>query len=262
MPGIAANGQQLYHEIHGQGDALLCVMGLGGDVSGWAGVLPAWSERLSVVVFDNRDAGRSSYADSEYEVADMAADTIALADALGLERFHLLGMSLGGAIAQEMALALGDRVLSLTLCVSYAGGGRWLRDRARLEVAALDCRSEEALVDEMMLLTLSEETYEQASLIAYQRQLILSYPHRQRREGFVRQLLASSRHDASARLGSLTVPTHVIGAERDLLVPVWKSHQLAALIPHAKLTVIPGSGHALNVERPAELADAVLGFLP
>jgi pimeloyl-ACP methyl ester carboxylesterase len=240
---------------------MLCVNGLGSDSSGWLGQLPLWSEHYRTIVFDNRDVGRSQYVEDDYDVAALAADALALADVLGLERFHPVGISLGGAIAQEMALTAPERIATLTLIVSFAGAGRWMRERARIEEAALPHTSDEALVDQLMLLTLSEAAYEQSSQIAYLRDLILTYPHRQRRDGFVRQLRASVTHEARDRLALLRCPTHVIGAEHDLLVPVWHARELAALIGGAELTIVEGSGHAVNTERPGELAELVHGFV-
>jgi 3-oxoadipate enol-lactonase len=261
LPTARANGHDLYYEIHGAGEPLLCVMGLGSDSSGWALELPSWSSRYRTVVFDNRDCGRSSYAADDYTVREMAADTIALADALGLDRFHLLGLSLGGAIAQEVALACPKRVATLMLCVSYAGVGRWGRERVRLEEQALAGKSDQQLIEELMLITMSERTYEEPGHVQYMKNLILSYPHRQRREGYLRQLRASVTHDARDRLSALQTPTHVIGAERDLLVPIWNSHELADLIPGASLSVIEGAPHSVNVECPSELTALVLEFL-
>jgi 3-oxoadipate enol-lactonase len=261
MPYADLAGLRLYYEIHGDGEALVCVMGLGADATAWDLQVPEFAQHFRTVVFDNRDVGRSSYVDRPYGVRDMADDTIALADALDLERFHLLGLSMGGAIAQEVALAIPDRVLTLTLCVSYAGTGRWVLERARLENETMNQKSDEQLIDDQMLRSFSEAMYDQASRIAYIRKLMLSYPHRQRREGYVRQLAASSNHEARERLSALTMPVHVIGAEHDMRAPVWKSRELAELIPGARLSIVPGAGHAVNIERPAELAALVLGFL-
>ena len=97
MPITEANGQTLYYEIHGEGEPLLCVMGLSADVLAWTLQIPAFSAGHLTIVFDNRDVGRSSMADGPYEIADMARDTLALADALELDSFHLLGASMGGA---------------------------------------------------------------------------------------------------------------------------------------------------------------------
>src|SRR2546423_8605311 len=130
MPTIEANGQTLYYEVHGEGEPLLCVMALSADTQTWALQVPAFSARHRTVIFDNRDAGQSSMADGDYEISDMARDALALADALELDSFHLLGVSMGGAIAQEMALAAPERLRTLTLAVTFAAGSAWARKLA------------------------------------------------------------------------------------------------------------------------------------
>jgi pimeloyl-ACP methyl ester carboxylesterase len=116
-------------------------------------------------------------------------------------------------------------------------------------------------VDELMLLTLSEAFYEDARAVDLLRKVMLSNPNPQDPEAFARQLAASSRHDTSARLGSLHMPVLVIGAEYDVLVPVWKAREVAGLIPGARLTVLEGAPHGLNVERAEEFNAAVLDFI-
>src|SRR5215218_7427399 len=106
-------------------------MGLAADTLSWALQVPAFGARHRTVIFDNRDVGQSSLADGDYAPVDMAGDALALADSLRLERFHLLGVSMGGAIAQEIALAVPERLLTLTLAVSWAGGGQWGRAWSR-----------------------------------------------------------------------------------------------------------------------------------
>jgi 3-oxoadipate enol-lactonase len=125
MPTIEANGHTLYYELHGEGEPLVCVMGLSADTVTWTLQLPAFSARHRTLIFDNRDVGRSSLADGPYEIAHMARDTLALADALELDTFHVLGVSMGGAIAQEMALAAPGRVRTLTLAVTFPAGGAY-----------------------------------------------------------------------------------------------------------------------------------------
>jgi 3-oxoadipate enol-lactonase len=262
MPYADCNGQRLYYEVHGEGEPLLCVMGLGVDTLGWTLQVPAWSQHFRTIVFDNRDVGRSSQAEGDYEVTDMAADALALADALELDSFHLVGLSMGGAIAQEMALAAPDRIRTLTLCVTFAGGGRWGREQARIWAQrAIDYSREEAL-DELLLLCLSEATYENEALVSFLRAQMLQNPNPQTPQAFVRQLTATSRHETRERLGELrTMPVHVIGAGRDVLLPVWKSTEIAELIPGAKLTVLEGAAHGVNLERAEEFNAAVLDFL-
>ena len=261
MPELEANGQTIYYEEHGDGEPLLCVMGLATDAVAWIPQLKAFSARHRTVVFDNRDVGRSSQASGDYEIADMARDTLALADGLELDSFHLLGLSMGGAIAQELALAAPQRLRTLTLAVSYARAGAWARKHGELWIDRARRMSREQRVDELMLLTMSEEFFEDTGRVEWLRDAILGNPYPQPVEAFARQLAASRRHDAAGRLGSLSVPTHVIGAEHDLLVPVWKSKQLAALIPGARLTVIERAPHGANLERRDEFNEAVLGFI-
>ena len=261
MPTTEANGQTLYYEVHGEGEPLLLVMGLAADTLAWALQVPAFSARHQTVIFDNRDVGQSSMAEGPYEITDMARDALALADELELERFHLVGVSMGGAIAQEIALAQPERVRSLTLAVSFSAGGAWARKLSQTWSARVQQMSLEQRVDELMLLTLSEAFFENADGVAWLRNLMLQNPNPQSADAFARQLGASSRHDTRDRLAGLAVPTQVIGAEYDILVPVWKSRELADLIPDARLTVIESAPHGANMERAEDFNRLVLDFI-
>jgi pimeloyl-ACP methyl ester carboxylesterase len=107
----------------------------------------------------------------------------------------------------------------------------------------------------------SEEFYENPEAVAWLRGMILQNPHPQPPEAFGRQLAACGRHDARDRLRGLEMPTHVIGSERDILVPVWKSQEVASLIPGAKLTLLPGAPHGASLERAEEFNATALGFI-
>lgn len=261
MPTIDANGQSIYHETHGEGEPLLCVAGLAMDSLGWALQVPAFSQQFQTIVFDNRDVGRSSQAGAEYEIRDMASDALALADALELDSFHLLGVSMGGAISQELALAVPERIRTLTLAVTWPGGGVWSRERARLWAKQAATTPYEDHLDLLMLQCFSEGFYENADGVAFMKQMFLANPHPQPPEAFIRQLSASGRHETRDRVGSLEMPVHVIGAAHDTLVPVWKSEELAGLIPGARLTVVADAPHGVNWERAEEFNALVLDFI-
>jgi pimeloyl-ACP methyl ester carboxylesterase len=261
MPHAELNGQGIYYEVHGEGEPLLCIHGLGVDLRGWIPQVPDWSERYRVVIFSNRDVGRSSPAPAAYETADMAADALALADHLDLDSFHLVGLSLGGAVAQHVALAAPERVKTLTLAVTYGGGGAYGVLRGGSLGAIVRGLSREERVDFQMLLAYTEEFFADAGRAEFIRNAMIGYEHFQDAEAFARQAAASGRHDVRDRLHELAMPVHVIGAERDVQVPVWKSEELAALIPGAKLTVIAGAGHGVSWERPDEFNRAVTDFL-
>jgi pimeloyl-ACP methyl ester carboxylesterase len=261
MPTVEANGQTIYYEDHGDGEPLLCVMGLAANSLAWALQVQAFAERHRTVIFDNRDVGQSSMAGEQYEIRDLAQDTLALADALELDSFHLLGYSMGGAISQEVALAAPERVRTLTLAVTYAGTGNWGETFSRVWGGRRQLVSREDHIDELMLFTLSEAFFENREGTKYVRDMMLADPNPQPPEAFARQLEASRRHDSRDRIGSLAMPVHVIGGEHDILVPIWKQRELAELIPGAKLTEIEGCPHGANIERAAEFNAHVLDFI-
>jgi len=261
MPFADTNGLSLYYEEHGQGEPLLCITGLAADHLTWALQVEAFAARHRTIVFDNRDVGQSSYADGPYELADMARDALGLADALGLETFHLLGASLGGAIAQHLALAAPERVRTLSLAITWAGSGAYAREKTRLWKQERRLRDRDGWLDSLLLATVSERFYESEEMVAFVRQVIRSNEHPQEPEGFERQADASSRHDLRGRLGALTMPVHVISGEHDILVPRWKQDELVAEIPGARHTVIAGGAHSLTLEKPDEFNAAVLDFI-
>ena len=196
MPFVDANGQRLFYEVHGEGEPLLLITGLGADHLSWSQQLGPFSERYRTIVFDNRDSGQSSECAEGYDVVDLARDTLVLADALVLERFHLLGMSMGGAVAQELALADPDRARTLTLAMTWGGDGHWGRVRGRLLAnAALRTPAEEH-VEQLLLSTLSEELFDDPERVAYFRRLALENPHPQGVEAFGRQAQAVGGHEA------------------------------------------------------------------
>ena len=251
----------LYYEEAGEGEPLLMVMGLGTDHFGWMLQVPEFSKHYRVITFDNRDVGQSKQTDEPYEIADMARDALALADHLELDTFHLLGMSMGGAIAQEMALMAPERLRTLTLVVTFGGGGNWGVERARLWAEIRGMIDHDTHLDWLLLFGMSEEFYAAPERVEYSKQLMRANPHPQSQEAFQRQVQASGRHEARERLPEISVPTHVIGAEHDTLVPVWKSKEIAELIPGATYSVMPRAPHALNMERAQEFNEMVLGWL-
>lgn len=261
MPHAEVNGQRLYYEVHGEGDPLVIVMGLSGDLLAWAPQIPVFAQSYQVIAVENRDVGRSSYADGPYEIADMADDTLAVVDEVGVAGFHLLGLSMGGAISQQIALKAPDRIRTLTLGVTWGGAGNYMQERSRLLGEQYRRMSREEQVEYLMLEGMSEKFYEDADTVAWLKRMMLSNPNPQETEGFVRQLDACGRHEVRDRLGELSMPVHVIGAARDLMVPSWKSTELAELIPGSKLTMLDGAPHLVNIEDAETFNRTVLEFL-
>jgi pimeloyl-ACP methyl ester carboxylesterase len=124
MPSVAANGIELVYRVDGDGDeTLVLVNGLADTKETWELQIPAFAERYRVLSYDNRGVGESSTPEGPYTTAQMADDLAALVDALEISRFHLLGVSMGGMIAQEYAIAHADRLLSASFCCTYSYPG-------------------------------------------------------------------------------------------------------------------------------------------
>ena len=261
MSQAELNGLDIHYDVYGDGDPLICVHGLSCDRRAWALQIEPFSEDYRAVFFDNRDVGQSSRATTDYTTADMAGDVLALADHLGFESFHLLGISLGGLISQQVALAAPERVRTLTLAVTHGGVQKAGRLRGRLLGSYARHLPLEDRIDNLLYLCYTEAFFENEEMFQFMRTALLENPYPQEPEAFARHAAAGAHHDVRDRLHELTMPVHVIGAERDLMIPVWKSRELASLIPGAKLSIIEGQGHGAMWEAADEFNTLVTEFL-
>ena len=262
---VQANGQQLYYEVHGDGPPLVLVMGIGYDSSLWTlAQVPALSTQFRVVLVDNRDAGRSSRATHPYRIADMADDLAGLLDALGIQRSHLLGLSMGGMIAQEFALRHADRLDRLVLTGTGAAPARSAIDAIQIWrwVKANDATGK-VFGEQQFVSLFSTAFLRNHQAVQNTAELLASNPYPMSPEAYGRQAEAYGQFDALDRLGSITAPTLVIVGEQDLLTPPWIAREVADAIPGARFEVIRGAGssHVVPIERPDEFNRLVSDFL-
>ena len=262
---VHANGQKLYFEIHGEGPPLVLVMGIGYDATLWTlAQVPGLSQIFQVVIFDNRDVGRSSIATGPYTIADMADDVAALMDALDLKRAHLLGLSMGGMIAQEFALRHADRLHRLVLSGCGAAPARSVFDPIRTWnwVKATD-KTGEVFACQQFTWLFSNTFLRNKEAVQQTLNLLTSNPHPDGPEAYNRQAQAYLRHDALDRLADLKSPTLVVVGEQDLLTPPWICREVADRIPGSQFEIIKGEGssHVVPIERPDEFNHLVTRFL-
>jgi aminoacrylate hydrolase len=260
MPTVRANGTTLYYESHGEGLPVMLVPGLGGLGSYWRPQIPAFSQRYRVVLHDHRGTGQSEWTTTRYSVEQMAADTLALMDALGLGRVHYVGHSTGGAIGQILAIEAPHRLRTLVLANSWTKADpffRWCFE-VRLE----------------LLLQAGLAAYQHiAPLFLYPNWFINRHADQIRAEqaasaeGFTTVEIASDRIDAilafdrTSQLGSIRIPTLVMGARDDGLTPAYFSEELARTIPGARLVLLETGGHACSRTMTSEFDRHVLSFL-
>ena len=260
-----ANGHELYYELHGQGPPLVLVMGIGYDSSLWTlAQVPALSTQFQVILVDNRDAGRSSKASHPYTIADMADDLAGLLDSLGIQRSHLLGLSMGGMIALEFALRHADRLDRLVLSGTGAAPARSAVDPIQVWdwLKANDATGEVFGAQQFVSL-FSTAFLRNHQAVRETAELLASNPYPMSPEAYGRQADAYRHFDALDRLPGITASTLVVVGEQDLLTPPWVVREVAEAIPGARVHVIRGDGasHLVPIERPDEFNELVLNFL-
>ncbi len=262
---VPANGQQLYYEVHGEGPPLVLLMGIGYDSTLWTlAQVPTLSTRFKVILVDNRDAGRSSQASGPYRIADMADDIAGVLDALEIAHTHLLGLSMGGMIAQEFALRHGHRLDRLVLAGTGAGPARSAVDPIQVwSWVKTNDATGEAFGGLQFVSLFSTSFLRNHQAVRDTAELLASNPYPISPEAYRRQAEAYRQFDALDRLGSISAPTLVVVGEQDLLTPPWVVREVADAIPGARLEIIQGDGssHLAAIERSDDFNRVVSDFL-
>ncbi len=251
--GSASSGAvELHYETRGRGPAVLLVMGFGMSLSGWWRTVPVLARHFRVITLDNRGIGESGGSPWPYFAARMADDAIAVLDSAGEDSAHVYGISLGGMVAQEIALRHPDRVDALVLGATTAGGA----GAAPGESTAMSFFSRARTMD-------TEEAHWAAVPYMYGEETRRRHAGRigediaRRLEPTapslttnIQQIAAAGAHRTEHRLDEITAPTLVVHGAEDVLVPVDNGRALAAGIPDAELRVWPGAGHFYPTDEP------------
>lgn len=262
--GVAENGGTwISWRAYGEGDPVLMIMGFMGSSRAWFRLLPHVAEHHRAIVFDNRGTGDSDRPGGLWTMDDLVGDAVAVLDAAGEERAHVVGVSMGGMVAQHLALDHPDRVRTLSLCCTHPGAGRRAGGPPWRMVASIALRP----------LVGPGGTFRVVAPLLYSERTRTD--RRDRLEADLRmragemtpastalgQGAAIARHDTRDRLGELTMPVLVLHGEEDRLVPLDAGHELTRLIPHATLRTVADAGHLLGTDAEEETASALLGFM-
>jgi len=248
----------MHYEERGAGPPLLLVPGIPAIASDWAPLAEPLSSRRRVIAYDNRGSGATSVTPAPYTTKQLAADAIALLDALGVERADVFGMSLGGMIAQELALGWPERVYRLVLGCTHCGlahaeppereagrafaleTGDWAERMRALAPFAFAPG-----VDEVFLARFIEKKAGDV----------------QDPVGYQGQVDAVLAHDAFDRLGEIQAPTLILTGDSDRIIPAASSSVIHAHIPGSRLEIVAGTGHLFFLERPDEALRLLDEFL-
>ena len=261
MTHISVPGVDLWVEQTGSGDDVVFVAGLADQGSCWAEQVAELSDSYRITTFDNRAVGRSSTPDGEYRIVDFAEDTAAMMRELGISRAHVVGSSMGGAIAQELALGHPGLVRSLVLHGTWCVSDRHFREEVRgWQMLARGAPTPHDFFVAVNVWFLAPRIYDEGIIDEWAFGAD-GDPYAQSVDAFCRSAEALLAHDTRDRLHQISCPTLVTVGSLDICTPERLARQLAQLIPGAELHIIEGAGHMPYVEDPAVFTAVVRRFL-
>jgi 3-oxoadipate enol-lactonase len=263
VPRVRVNGVALHHERRGGGEPLLLVTGFTISAAVFEPVLDLYGGRFEVTTYDNRGSGRSEAPLRPTSMAELAADAAGLLRELGVESAHVCGLSMGGMIAQELAIRFPERVRGLVLGGTTPGGPRAARPTLR-ELRALGGAAAGGWHDgarSWLGEWFFSEAFRREQPERAQELLRHFGRHRATAQGVWAHWWASVYHDTLSRLDCIQAPTLVMHGEQDAMAPISNARLLADRIPDAELCIVPGAGHAYMLERPRESFELLTGWL-
>ncbi len=258
---MATSGNaEIYYEVEGEGIPLVLVEGIGYSSWMWS-KQKKMSEALELIIFDNRGVGKSSKPDVSYTIDEMCEDITSVVDSVGIEKFFLLGSSMGGMIAQEYALRHEDRLNGLILADTNIGSGSVMPGENVLKI--LSTPSNPDSIDDLRhrMSPAFSENYTRDCREEFDKFLKIRYDERRVEIKYLQQLGAIVGFSSGDRIGRLSSPVLIITGDKDIIVPPENSKILGARIKNSIQVVINNTGHLSMIERPDTFNKTVLDFI-
>jgi pimeloyl-ACP methyl ester carboxylesterase len=262
MQRVRINGVELAYQLRGSGPSLVMIHGAQGDQTMFDDLAGRFAEHYQVLTFDQRGSGLSEKPHTAYTIAILADDTAALMDHLRVSPAHVIGVSMGGTVAQELALRHPAKIRSLILGCTTAGGSKAVRIGGNAFAAAYSTR---AMPAEERGRALAEAAFTKGYIEHHPEIISAMIEARRQRPldpvALEQRMKAVLTHDAYDRLPQIGCPTLVITGKDDALV-AWQNSQLIAdHIPGAKLVLLEPAGHCFWLEQPQQSRDEITRFL-
>lgn len=262
MPMVKVNDINMYYETHGEGEALILISGNGAESSQWKDMIPMFSKNYKVIPFDNRGAGRTDKPDMEYSRDMMTTDVIGLMDALEIENAHILGASMGGMIAQNIAYLYPDRVKSLILVVTSMKNSHRANYACKQAIKrVMDGSDPSALAEYSAVWSFPEEVLANPGAVDRIKSAMAHVLNPQTVNAFKRQNDALTTFDSSGWISEITAPTLVIAGDGDIIWPQkYSGHELAKVISGSKFVSLPGA-HMAYILSAEAFQEQIIEFL-
>jgi pimeloyl-ACP methyl ester carboxylesterase len=261
MPYVQANGLNIYYELEGAGAPLLLIRGLGSTCEGFREQIRGLAPHFKVVAFDNRCVGRTDQPQQPFAIADMADDTAALLEALEIDSANVFGVSLGGMVAQELALRHPHKVRRLALGCTHAGPRTAVRSpdwAVQIFNESRDMPRPEALRYSIPILFARKTVDDSPELV--EAALRVMENNNQPKASYLLQLGAVMKHDTFDRLREITQKALIMTGTADALIDPGNSRLLSEHIPGAKLIEFEETGHLFFTEEPELVNNALIDF--
>lgn len=263
MPRLKLADAEIEYDQTGEGEPLVLIPGFASGAWSWAWQIPDLSKQFSVITFDPRGVGRSTFTRGDpIRIATLADDVAALMSEIGIEAAQILGISFGGFVAQELALRYARRVKGLVLASTSFGGANHVMPDSEV-MSAFASTQEMNSTDRIRRHIVSAFTAEFADSNpdAVEEFCRLREENPVPEQVYLDQLQAAMGFDAESRVPMIAARTLVLTGDSDTVVPAQNSKNLATTIPNAMLGVIAGAGHMAFVEKAAEFNQFVADFL-
>jgi 3-oxoadipate enol-lactonase len=262
LPKTTLGDLRIYWESYGKKEPLLLISGVSGGTWSWEESIEAWSPHFRVIVFDNIGAGRSSKPNRPYTIEEMADHAAAVLDAAGVRRAGVVGLSMGGMIAQELTLRHPDRVHGLVLGCTHCGGSQRIPPHPNVIQRFANNKGlspEEIINKNLELLVTPQFLRGESDALKRYKERQLKAPL-QPDYALKRQLDAIRRFDACERIGDIQVPTLILTAERDILVPPENGRLLSIHIPGVAEKSFANAGHLIYLECAQDFNETVMKY--
>lgn len=266
MTKTKANGIEIYYETSGSGEPLVLISGLGYPAWEWHRMVPYLSEHFQVITFDNRGVGQTESPAGPYSASMLAADTAGLLDALGIKKAVVAGHSMGGFIAQAMALEFPQKIEKLVLCSTNFGGPHHVPITQEAMIVLMDMTSDPVTRFKNGLAVSTAPGFAERHPEIIQSWLEWRLANPVNVAGYQSQLaiglgLLSEAAAFENKLHNITVPTLIMFGAHDKVVPPANADLLAQKIPHSQVMILPDAGHFFSMEVPEEASRGIIKFV-
>ncbi len=262
MPNVRINSIDCYYEIHGSGNPLILIAGLASDSQSWQPILGGLAKHFKVIVFDNRGIGRTRYPPDSFQISTLALDAVCLLDELGIDKADIFGHSMGGCIAQEIAIEYPQRVNRLILANTCAFLSQENKKFFGGLLEILESGGEyESFIRRFYGLIFTPEYLGSRESIDQSVKAALEYPFPVTPCGFRLQLEALNNFNSKDRLAMIKAETLLIAGRKDALVSIEEARILADNINSCEFLCLENAAHSFQIERPDIFTEKVLKFL-